>query len=89
MTAENFCYWLQGYFELYGPKTLDEKETRVVWDHLNLVFQKQTPNRSEDLNKMILDAVKNGPQETRLNDYVYLDALKRWNESNPNKPLIC
>jgi hypothetical protein len=50
MTPENFCYWLQGYFELYGPKTLDEKETRIVWDHLNLVFNKVTPDRSGPLN---------------------------------------
>lgn len=44
MTAENFCYFLQGYFELYGPKTIDEKETRIIWDHLKLVFNKVTPS---------------------------------------------
>lgn len=54
MTPENFCYWLQGYFELYGPKTLDEKETRIVWDHLNLVFNKITPDRFDSTDKLTL-----------------------------------
>lgn len=39
MKTTEFCYWLQGYFELYGPKTIDEKETELIKRHLALVFQ--------------------------------------------------
>lgn len=38
MTPENFCYWLQGYFEIADPKSLSEKELEMIKNHLNLVF---------------------------------------------------
>jgi hypothetical protein len=39
MKARDFCFWLQGYFEMYGPKTIDEKETALIGRHLALVFK--------------------------------------------------
>lgn len=98
MTAENFCYWLQGYFELYGPKTLDEKETRVVWDHLNLVFNKVTspktpiPIRAYDENGQPLRIwpVFNPDAETSPSS-LYPESLREWNKNQPDpkKKLIC
>lgn len=38
MTPDNFCYWLQGYFEIADPKSLSEKELEMIKNHLNLVF---------------------------------------------------
>ncbi len=46
MTPVDFCYWLQGYFEIENPKELDEKQTQIVKDHLELVFTKITPDYS-------------------------------------------
>jgi hypothetical protein len=43
MNAQEFVFWLQGYFEISGAKTLGEKEVQIVKDHLNLVFEKKTP----------------------------------------------
>ena len=43
MKPENFCYWLQGFVEISNTKTLSENEWLIVKDHLNLVFNKQTP----------------------------------------------
>lgn len=43
MTAEQFAYWLNGYFEISGKETLTEKECSIVRDHLKLVFKKVTP----------------------------------------------
>ena len=62
MTPENFVYWLQGWFEL--NKTIDHRagatpETlQVIEDHLKLVFDKKTPDRSieeiqEETNKRV------------------------------------
>lgn len=45
MAHEQFCIWLHGYLEISGVKTLGEKELQVVKDHLNLFFDKQTPDR--------------------------------------------
>ena len=45
MTAEQFVYWLQGFMEINDPDTISKSETRVIKDHLALVFDKQTPTR--------------------------------------------
>ena len=44
MTAEQFTYWLQGYFELSGATTLNEAQVKVIKEHLSLVLKKVTPN---------------------------------------------
>lgn len=47
MTPENFCYWLQGYFEL--KQTIDHRDgatpetMKMIEDHLKEVFKKETP----------------------------------------------
>ena len=46
MTAEQFTYWLQGFMEVADPAILGERETQMIKDHLKLVFDKQTPDRS-------------------------------------------
>lgn len=51
MTPENFCYWLQGYFEISHTKTLNAMQIQVVQDHLNLIFDKVTPDRGTFLTK--------------------------------------
>lgn len=43
MTARDFCYWLQGYFEVAGIKTetgctLTNAQTAAIQRHLALVF---------------------------------------------------
>ena len=43
MTAEQFTYWLQGFFELSGTTTLNEQQVKVVKDHIALVLNKATP----------------------------------------------
>lgn len=43
MTPENFAYWLKGFIEISETKTLNEKQTQIIKDHLDLVFNKVTP----------------------------------------------
>ncbi len=44
MTSQEFCYWLNGYFEL-GGETLTPEQIKIVKDHLSLTFKKETPYR--------------------------------------------
>ena len=46
MTPRDFCYWLQGFFEINNPITIDPIELDIIKDHLKLVFRKETPDRS-------------------------------------------
>lgn len=39
MNSIDFCYWLQGYFEISGQTTITEKQAEVIKNHLNLVFK--------------------------------------------------
>lgn len=43
MTARDFCYWLQGYFEVAGIKpdtgcTLTNPQVAAIQRHLSMVF---------------------------------------------------
>lgn len=59
MTSIDFCYWLQGYFEISEATSLNEVETKIIKNHLNLVFKheidplrdSQTVTPSNVLNK--------------------------------------
>lgn len=40
MTPRDFCYWLQGYFEIHGESgPLTSDQTEMIQRHLSLVFQ--------------------------------------------------
>lgn len=38
MTSRDFCYWLQGMFELSDPKSLSKEQTSLIKKHLHMVF---------------------------------------------------
>lgn len=38
MNSIDFCYWLQGVFEVGGVRELSEAQTTIIKNHLNLVF---------------------------------------------------
>lgn len=48
MDKEQFIMWLHGYFEIANPKTIGEKETQIIRDHLETFFKKVTPTRHEE-----------------------------------------
>ena len=57
MKATEFCYWLQGMFELAEPKELNAEQTDLIKRHLAMAFlhdiDKQVPeNEQKILNKM-------------------------------------
>jgi len=48
MTPENFFYWLQGFFELSGTtETLTKTQVLIIKDHMALVANKVTPERTD------------------------------------------
>lgn len=58
MHALEFCYWLQGFIEISNPQLIDESEIDIIKDHLQLVFNKVTPDRSKIDNKKIDELFK-------------------------------
>lgn len=47
MTAENFCYWLQGLFELNGNTELSKKQVKMIKTHLGYVFKNNSTPKIE------------------------------------------
>lgn len=70
MTPQDFCYWLQGFFELSTDGiTVTPEQVLIIKDHLKLVFDKQTPDRNatqpfdyDKLKKELEELVKKQPQ---------------------------
>lgn len=57
MKARDFCYWLQGYFELAGDDAISIEATKAIKNHLNMVFVHEIdpsfPEEQQDqLNKI-------------------------------------
>lgn len=38
MTSRDFCYWLQGYFEISGQTTIPPERAELIKRHLAMVF---------------------------------------------------
>lgn len=43
MNEKEFCYWLQGFFELTDTEELSKEQVAMIKSHLSLVFTKVTP----------------------------------------------
>lgn len=39
MQAKDFCFWLQGMFEVVDPKELTSEQVAIIKQHLALVFK--------------------------------------------------
>ena len=43
LDPRDFAFWLQGFFEISEAKTLNEKQVKMIKEHLELIFTKITP----------------------------------------------
>lgn len=61
MTARDFAYWLQGYFEIHGNVTsLTPEQMELIRRHLALVFQHEIdPSFGDAAIQEKLNAVHN------------------------------
>ena len=72
MSPENFVYWLQGFFELMNVGTecdmegIHPEQARIIRDHLQLIFDKKTPDRKIDYEK-----VRDGLSKKKRSTIVY------------------
>jgi hypothetical protein len=58
-----FCYWLQGMFELTDPKQLNEAQTDLVKRHLAMVFKHEIdPSYGSETAQQALTAIHNAPK---------------------------
>jgi hypothetical protein len=64
MTSREFCYWLQGFFEISGAditKKLSEKQVDIVRRHLAMVFKHEIdPSQGTPEHQAELTAIHHG-----------------------------
>lgn len=68
MKSVEFCYWLQGLFELGKPEALNAEQTDLVRRHLAMVFTHEIdpsygPNDQKKLNELHGAGVKADPMK--------------------------
>lgn len=63
MKSTEFCYWLQGLFELGNPKVLDERQTDLIKRHLNMVFVHEIDPSYPAQQQNVLNAIHSGDVE--------------------------
>lgn len=60
MNSTDFTYWLQGFVELSESNAVpNEKQWLMIKDHLKLVFDKKTPDRSQPLRIKSMEEILN------------------------------
>lgn len=91
MTSRDFCYWLQGHFEISDPKTLGEKETLMIKKHLSLVFIHEIdPSMGGKEHQDKLNEVHNKPTLKELGEEYdfevlsYEDRVRFGNKPHPD-----
>lgn len=76
MTPEQFCYWLQGFFELSCPiDGLSPTQIAMIRDHLDLVFTKVTPDRSK--KQVLLSEKTDGQKFQEVLEELKVDPFSR------------
>lgn len=82
MNEQTFCFWLQGFVELTesdgGSPHISEKQWLVIKDHLQLVFDKKTPDR----NQLDTPSIQRDPLSyKKLSDLIGSDKTFVWPQS--------
>lgn len=63
MTSRDFCYWLQGHFEISNPKSIGVKETQMIKKHLALVFKHEIdPSMGDEAHQEVLNEIHGNSQ---------------------------
>lgn len=77
MNYEQFAIWLHGFLEISNAEEINKEQTQIIRDHLALLFEKKTPDRSnkkednslEHLKKLAEEWEKRRPKDTEYPKY--------------------
>jgi len=66
LNSRDFTFWLQGFFELSNEDvTLSHRQLQIIKDHLNLAFDKETPDYTkEGSDEVITTDISSPPLKT-------------------------
>lgn len=71
MTSRDFCYWLQGFFEITGDNAtmISEEQMGIIKRHLDLVFKHEIdPSMGDEKHQSELNQIHNKPTLAQLGE---------------------
>lgn len=63
MTSRDFCYWLQGFFELSGERNITSAQAETIKRHLNMVFIHEIDPSFPQEQQAVLDEAHKPPAQ--------------------------
>jgi len=63
MNSIDFCFWLQGFFEITDANSVTDKQVEIIKNHLNLVFKHEIDpirNAESELSPAVLQEIHDG-----------------------------
>ncbi len=61
MTSRDFCYWLQGFFEISKVSALDKSEVDIIKKHLAMAFKHEIDPSYGKSEQGVLNEIHNSP----------------------------
>jgi len=52
MTSREFCYWLQGFYEIQGVGALSKQQSELIQTHLAMVFKHEIDGSYHNSGKL-------------------------------------
>lgn len=102
MKAQDFCYWLHGFFEISENKQLTTEQVEVIQEHLDLVFTKVTEKSvtEKDELKEIVDKYRKSileefrkdiypPYKPFIHPYKMFEWQRPETTCKPMTPAVC
>lgn len=66
MTSRDFAYWLQGFFEINNPEAITPEQTKIIKNHLNMVFKHEIdPSMGDEQHQQKLNELHNSAVNIR------------------------
>lgn len=69
MQARDFCFWLQGLFEIADPVSLNADQVNLIKTHLSLVFKHDVSIKPKEMEHPVIPYWS--PQDTALGPIDY------------------
>ena len=89
MTPVNFCYFLQGYFEISNSNTLTPEQVKMIRAHLNLVFfhaiDPETLKDKSEIDKLKYQKIHDGAKSgDTISQKEFEELIKKSTSSVPS-----
>ena len=77
MNSIDFCFWLQGCFEITNTDSLTDEQVKIIKNHLNLVFKHEIDPLRESETTTSVDVLNNAHNGFKPNSGLNNDTLLR------------